>query len=72
MCKLDSGKLLYTTGSSAGCSVMTQRSGMGCGVGGRSKRKGKYVYMWLIDFGVQQKHNTVKHYILVKKNKTKL
>ena len=67
MCKIDSGKLLYTTGSSAGCFVMTRRSGMGCGMGGRSKRKGKYIYMWPIDFGVQQKHNTVKHYILVKK-----
>ena len=38
-----SGKLL-NTGSSALCSVMTQRGGWE-GVGGRSKRKGIYVYI---------------------------
>ena len=35
MCKLASGKLLlYNTGSSAWCSVMTQRGGMGVCVEG--------------------------------------
>ena len=29
-------------------------------VGGRSKREGIYVYVWLIHFLVQQKHNIIK------------
>ena len=50
-----SGNLLYSTGSSAWCSVMTQMGGMGVRVEGRSKREGIYVYIWLIHFTVQQK-----------------
>ena len=38
-----SEKLLYNTGNSALCSVMTWRGGMG--VGGRLKREGIYVYI---------------------------
>ena len=38
-------KLLYSTESSAGCSVMTQRGGMGWGLGGKSKREGIYAYI---------------------------
>ena len=29
--------------------------GMGRRVGGRFKREGTYIYLWLIDFSVQQK-----------------
>ena len=29
-------------------------------VGGRSKREGIYVYVWLIHFLVKQKHNIIK------------
>ena len=39
-----SGKLLYSTGSSAQCSVMTWGGGM-AGMGDRSKREGVYVYI---------------------------
>ena len=38
--RIASGKLLWSTGSSAQCSVMTQRHEMG--EGGRSKRDGIY------------------------------
>ena len=47
-----SGNRLYSTGSSAQCSVMTQ---MGEGGRGRSKREGIQVYIQLIHFIVQQK-----------------
>ena len=58
--QIASGKLLYSTGSSTLCSVMTLWGGM-AGMGGRSKRKGIYVYKYLIDFVGQQKlHNIVK------------
>ena len=36
--QIASGKLLYTAGSSAQCSVMTQRGRVGLGVGERSER----------------------------------
>ena len=39
-----SGKLLCSTGSSALCSVMTERAGMR-GVGWKLKREGVYVYL---------------------------
>ena len=41
--------------SSAWCSVMTQKVLCDGGVGGKSRRKGIYVYMQLIHFVVQQK-----------------
>ena len=54
MCIIDGGeKLPYDTGSSAGCSVMTWRNGMG--LGGRLNREGTYVYRWLIHADVHQK-----------------
>ena len=53
--RIASGKLLSSAGSSAWCSVVTKKGGMGSGVGGRSKREEIYVYIWLIDFVVQQK-----------------
>ena len=48
------GKLLYSTGSSAQCSVMAQRDGMGS-EGRRYKREGISVYIWLIHLFVQHK-----------------
>ena len=53
--RIASGKLLSSAGSSAWCSVVTKKGGMGSGVGGRSKREEIYVYIWLIHFVVQQK-----------------
>ena len=50
-----SGKLPYNTGSSTWCSVKTERSGMGCRVGGRFKEEGTCVYLWLIHAVVWQK-----------------
>ena len=50
-----SGNLLCDAGSSTWCSVMTQRGGMEWEVGGRFKRKGTYVYLWLIYVDVWQK-----------------
>ena len=57
-----SGNLLYGTGSSARRSVVAERGRMGAGVGGRLTGEGIYiyVYVWLIHFTVQQKHNAVK------------
>ena len=51
--QIASGKLLYGTGSSGCCSVMTQRGGIR--VGGRLKREGIYICLQLIHFIVQQK-----------------
>ena len=47
-----SGNLLYSTGSTVRCSVVTYMGGM---VGRGSKREGIYVYIKLIHFVVQQK-----------------
>ena len=43
--QIASGKLLYNTESSAPCSVVTYRCGMGVEVGQRSKREGTDVYI---------------------------
>ena len=43
------------TQSSNRYSVTTERGGMGWEVGGRFKRKGTYVYLWLIHVAVWQK-----------------
>ena len=45
-------------------SVMTQRGGMGVGVGGRLKREGIYVYRQLIHVIVQQKLTHCKEIML--------
>ena len=50
-----SGNLLYDTGSSNQGSVTTQRGGMGWEVGGRFKREGTYVYLWLIHVAIWKK-----------------
>jgi len=53
VCKIDSlGNLLYGSGNSNRGSVSTWRGGMGREMGGRFKRKGVYVYLWLIHVGV--------------------
>ena len=52
--EIASGNVLYSTGSSAQCSVTTQMGGMQ-GVGGRSKREVILFYIQLIHFIVQQK-----------------
>ena len=58
--QIASGKLLSSTGSSARCSVMTQRGGMG-GVGWEGGSRGRRaVYTWLVHTVVQQK--LTQHY----------
>ena len=44
-----------TQGAQIWCSVITQRGGMGWDVGGRFKKEGTYVYLWLIHGDVWQK-----------------
>ena len=47
--KIDSnGNLLYLSGNSNRGSVSTYRGGMGREMGGRFKREGIYVHLWLI------------------------
>ena len=46
--QIGNGNFLYGLGNSNRGSVSTQRSGMGREVGGRFKREGIYVYLWLI------------------------
>ena len=46
------GNLLYGSGNSDRGSVSTWRGRMGREMGGRFKRKGIYVYMWLIHVDV--------------------
>ena len=43
--QIASGKLLYSSGSSAQCPLMTEKGGMGEGLGGRLRREGIYVYI---------------------------
>jgi len=51
-----SGKLLYKTGSSTRCSLgQTRVVGWEDGRGGRFKREGTYIYLWLIHVVVWQK-----------------
>ena len=42
---ITSGNLPYSTGNSAHFSLVTSKSGNECGVGGRSKREGIFVYI---------------------------
>ena len=49
------GELLYDAGNSAWYFVTTERGGIGWEVGGRFKREGTYVYLWLIHVDVWQK-----------------
>ena len=50
-----SGELLYDAGNSAWYFVTTERGGIGLEVGGRFKREGTNVYLWLIHVDVWQK-----------------
>ena len=47
--------LLYSPGSSTQCSAVTQRGGMGSGVGGRFRREEIYVHIQLIHIVAQKK-----------------
>ena len=53
--QIASRNLLCDTGSSAWCSVTTQRSGMGREMGWGFRREGAYVCLWLIHVDVWQK-----------------
>ena len=53
--KMANGNLLNDSGNSNQGSVTTQRGGMGRVVGGRFKREGTYVYLWLILVDIWQK-----------------
>ena len=48
ICKIANGNLLYSSGNSNRGSVSNWRGGMGRDMGGRFKREGIYVYLWLI------------------------
>ena len=53
--QIANGNLLYDSGNSNQGSVTPQRGGMGREVGGRFKREGTQVYLWLIHADVWQK-----------------
>ena len=48
ICKIANVNLLYGSGNSNRGSVSTHRGGMEKEMGGRFKREGIYVYLWLI------------------------
>ena len=49
ICKIDSQRnLLYGLGNSNGGCVSIYRDGLGKELGGRFKKEGIYVYLWLI------------------------
>ena len=48
ICKIANRNLLYGSGKANRGSESTQRGGMGREMGGRFKREGMYVYLWLI------------------------
>ena len=48
ICKIANRNLLYGSENANRGSESTQRDGMGREMGGRFKRKGVYVYLWLI------------------------
>ena len=48
ICKIANGNLLYVSGNSNRGSVSTWRGEMERKMGGRFKREGIYVYLWLI------------------------
>ena len=53
--QIANGNLLYGSGNSNRGSESIQRGGMGRLVGGRLKKEGTYVYLWLIHVDVWQK-----------------
>ena len=52
-----SGRLLYNSGNSNQGSGITQRGGNGREMGGRLKREGTHVHLWLMPVDVCQKSN---------------
>ena len=59
--QIANGNLLYGSGNSNRSSVSTERGGIGREMGGRFKREGIYVYLWLIHVGFDRKQqNSVK------------
>ena len=59
--QIANGNLLCDAVSSTQCSVKTQRGGMGWEMGGRFKKEGMYVYLWLIHSDVcKTQHNIGK------------
>ena len=48
ICNIANGNLLYGSGNSNRGSVSTWSGGMGREMGGRFKREGIYVYLWLV------------------------
>ena len=60
------GNLLYDSGNSNGALYQPRGVGWG-GMGGRFKREGIYVYLWLIHIHVRQK--ITKFYKAIIKNK---
>ena len=48
ICKIANGNLLYVSRNSNRGSISTQRSEIGREMGGRFKREGIYVYLWLV------------------------
>ena len=46
--KIVNGNFLYGSGNSYKGSVSNERGGMGWEMGGRFKKEGIYVYLWLI------------------------
>ena len=52
---IDGGNLMCDSGSSSQCSVTTERGGGRWEVGGRFKKEGMYVYLWLMHVNVWQK-----------------
>ena len=50
------------------CSLTISRGGMGWEVGGRFKREGTYVYIWLIHVGMWQKQTQYCKAIILQLN----
>ena len=72
ICKIDSQQefAIWLRDSNRG-SVSTWRDGMGREMGGRFKREGIYVYLWLIQRFDRKQQNSVKQLSFNKKNKLK-
>ena len=52
ICKIAKGNLLYGSGNSNRGSLSTERRGLGRDMGGRFKREGTNVYLWVIHIEV--------------------
>ena len=53
---------MYDSGSSSQCSVRAERGGMRWEVGGRFKKEGTHVYLWLMHVNIcRNQHDIVKH-----------